>query len=837
MAKNLVIVESPAKAKTIEGFLGKDFQVKSCMGHIRDLSKDDDAVNVDKDYLPKYEIPPEKKEVVNGLKKLAKDSQEVWLATDEDREGEAISWHLAQVLGLDVVHTKRIVFHEITKPAILSAIENPRNINMNLVDAQQARRILDRLVGFELSPILWKKVKPSLSAGRVQSVAVRLIVEREREIAAFESHSSFQIKAILITPEGKEFTAELPGKLASEQEGLSFLEDCKDAQYRVSNLEIKPGKRSPAPPFTTSTLQQEASRKLGFPVGITMSVAQKLYEAGHITYMRTDSVNMSEEAIKAAKKEISSQYGDSFSQERRYANKISGAQEAHECIRPTYFQNHQISGTSQEQKLYQLIWKRALASQMSDALFERTVVDIDVSTRLEKLLAQGEVLKFEGFLKVYLEGKDDDQDEDQSGMLPQMQKGNPLSLKKMTATQKFTRPAPRYTEASLVKKMEELGIGRPSTYAPTISTILKRGYVVKEDREGKKRNFTVLTLVDKQINQVLSEENIGTEKAKLFPSDIGSVVTDFLSKHFPNIMDFQFTAKVEEEFDEIAKGLKKWQSMIDIFYQPFHQNVVVTEQSAEREKGERVLGNDPKTGKPISARIGRYGPVIQRGETTENEKPEFARLRKGQMIESITLEEALDLFRLPRVVGEFEESELKIGIGRFGPYVFNNEKYYSLTPEDDPYQITEERAIAIIQTKKEADANAPLPRNIGDYKGVNLIVNKGRFGPYVQFEKKYVSIPKSIDPLTITLDDAIVLIEKKLKADAEKVIRVFEERKDVQILNGRYGPYIAVGKQNVKIPKGAEPASLTLDDCLKLAKEQDPDKGKATKKAAPKKKK
>jgi len=760
MAKNLVIVESPAKAKTIEGYLGKDYEVKSSYGHIRDLSKDDDAVDVKNGFTPRYEIPADKKETVKTLKKLAKEAEQVWLATDEDREGEAISWHLADVLGLNVKTTKRIVFHEITKRAISQAIENPRTIDMNLVEAQQARRILDRLVGFELSPVLWKKIKPSLSAGRVQSVAVRLIVEREREIMNFAQAFSFKVVAKFDLEGNKILTAELSKKIPQKLDAEKFLDSCKGATYTIENLEVKPAKRSPAPPFTTSTLQQEAARKLGFSVSQTMLVAQKLYEAGYITYMRTDSVNLSDFALDAAKNEITSSYGNSFAQTRKYTKKNSSAQEAHEAIRPTDFATHEIDGDNQAQRLYSLIWKRSIASQMSDAQFEKTVATVNISTNKEKLTATGEVLKFEGFLKVYLEGTDDEGDEENAGMLPPLKIGEVLQLNQMQATQRFDRPAPRYTEASLVKKLEENGIGRPSTYAPTISTIIKRGYVVKEDRDGKQRNFETLTLKNDKVVSEIKEETYGTEKSKLFPSDIGSVVNDFLVKHFETILDYQFTASVEAEFDEIANGKIKWAKMLEKFYKPFHATVELTSESAEREKGERELGIDPKTGKKVIARIGRYGPLVQiGGGENEEDKPQFANLRAGQMIESISLEDALELFKLPRLVGTFEGKDIK--------------------------------------------------------------ANTGRFGPYIQHDSKFVSIPKGEDPMVINEARAIELIEAKRKAESEKLIKAFPENKDVQVLNGRWGPYLAIGKNNYKIPKDKDAKTITLEECLELAKEQD----------------
>jgi DNA topoisomerase-1 len=775
MAKNLVIVESPAKAKTIEKFLGKEFIVKSCYGHIRDLAKGDSAVDIKNNFLPQYEVDPEKKQLVKELKKLADDSELIWLASDEDREGEAISWHLSQVLNLKEDKTRRIVFHEITKPAILKAIENPRKIDMHLVDAQQARRVLDRLVGFEISPILWKKVKPSLSAGRVQSVAVRLIVEREREIQNFNSVFSYKVSAefLLTDGSGKRMKAELPKRFNAFTDAREFLERCKGAVYTIRNLETKPAKKSPAPPFTTSTLQQEASRKLGFSVSQTMTIAQKLYEAGLITYMRTDSVNLSELAIAASRKEIESHYGADFAQTRRYTTKSSGAQEAHEAIRPTYFENHTIDGDSGAKRLYDLIWKRTIASQMADAQLEKTTATIAISTTSEEFVATGEVLKFEGFLKAYMESKDDDNtDEENSGMLPPLNIGDKLELDEMNAVQKFSRPAPRYTEASLVKKLEELGIGRPSTYAPTISTIQKRGYVVKEDREGKERTFQQLTLKKDNICEEVKTEVYGSEKAKLFPSDIGSVVNDFLVKHFDAIMDYHFTAKVEKEFDEIAQGQLQWNRMIEEFYGPFHSTVEKTTETAEKQTGERLLGKHPESGKNVYVKIGRYGPLAQIGETTEDEKPQYASLRGTQTIETITLDEALDLFRLPRVVGNFEGKDMKVSIGKFGPYILHDNKFVSLPKGDDPYTIDEQRAIELIEAKR--------------------------------------------------------------KSDAEKLISTFtHEEHTVQVLNGRWGPYISVGKQNFKIPKGTDAKSLALDECLVLIDKQGGIKEE--KKSAPKK--
>jgi len=765
MAKNLLIVESPAKAKTIEGYLGKDFLVKSSYGHIRDLVKTDDAIDTSNNFTQRYEVPAEKKAVVSELKKLAKAAETVWLASDEDREGEAISWHLYETLGLDDEKTKRIVFHEITKPAILQAIETPRSIDFNLVNAQQARRVLDRLVGFELSPVLWKKVKPSLSAGRVQSVAVRLIVDREREINRFTAEAAFRIVAIFHTDNPKElFKAELPKRFSDVAGAERFLTDCIQADFVVNSLETKPSKRSPAAPFTTSTLQQEASRKLGFSVARTMAVAQRLYEAGRITYMRTDSVNLSDTALQGAEQEIRSAYGDKYHKRRQYRTKSAGAQEAHEAIRPTYFDQHTIGGDNAERRLYELIWKRAIASQMSEAEFEKTTAKIGVSTREEELVANGEVMRFDGFLKVYFESTDDehepnlDNDTD-NALLPPLTNGQQVQLKQMSATERFSRPPARYTEASLVKKLEELGIGRPSTYAPTISTIQNRGYVVKESRDGKPRDYRVVELGSGTISSQVKTEITGAEKSKLFPTDIGVVVNDFLVEHFNGIVDFNFTAKVEKEFDEIAQGMKEWTAMLHSFYGPFHQEVETTTKHADRATNERELGEEPGTGKRVSVRIGRFGPMVQIGSADDEEKPRYASLRPGQMIETITFEEALDLFKLPKKVGEFEGKEMTVAVGRFGPYIRHNNAFFSL--------------------------------------------------------------PKGLDPLDVTTESAIEIIRDKRQKDKEKIIKVFEENADARIENGRWGPFIRFGKQNVKIPKGTEVNDITYEDVVKWAAEDD----------------
>lgn len=767
--KNLVIVESPAKAKTIEKFLGADYIVKSCYGHIRDLAEKGISVDVNDRFKPKYTISDDKVKLVAELKSLAKDAEMIWLATDEDREGEAISWHLSEALGLNDSNTRRIVFHEITKPAILKAIENPRAIDKHLVDAQQARRILDRLVGFELSPVLWKKVKPSLSAGRVQSVAVRLIVEKEREINAFQSKATYKVTANFhpVNKDGSEdsaiLKAELGNKFETKEEANAFLEKCIPAKFDISGIEVKPGTKSPAPPFTTSTLQQEASRKLGFSLVRTMQVAQKLYEAGHITYMRTDSLNLSEIAIDDMDKEIRAQYGDNYAQTRRYTTKSDSAQEAHEAIRPTYISNKNIEGDAQEIRLYDLIWKRTIASQMANAKLERTIVKINVSTSEFELTATGEVLLFDGFLKVYLESKDEEEDEDVKGMLPTLVEGQTLSLMDMDATERYSRPSSRYTEAALVKKLEELGIGRPSTYAPTITTIQTREYVVKTNSEGTERPYKVLTLKGGAIKESTLTEIVGKDKGKLAPSDIGLLVNDFLIANFGNILDYTFTARVEKEFDEIAEGRIVWQDMLGSFYTPFHQTVESTLLNTDYVKSERLIGVDPKSGKNVYARIGRFGPCVQIGEVSSEEgsvKPQYASLKKGQLIETITIEEALELFKLPREVGIFEELPMMVGLGRFGPYIGHNKKFYSLGKTDDPYTIEADRAIEIILAKRTDEANKFIKEF--ELDGENIQILNGRFGPYISYKKLFVTIPKSMDPLNITPAECKELIDAKI---------------------------------------------------------------------------
>ena len=768
MQDNLVIVESPAKAKTIEKFLGKDYIVKSSFGHIRDLSKKELGIDIQHNFTPHYEISPDKKKVVAELEKLSKTAKTVWLASDEDREGEAISWHLAQVLNLDPKTTKRIVFHEITKNAILHAVENPRAIDMNLVNAQQARRILDRLVGFELSPVLWKKIKPSLSAGRVQSVAVRLIVERERKIMAFEPTEYYRIVADFIVrdDQGKSaaFKAELNHRLSSEQEALALLERCKTATFKVLSIDQKPSKRNPPAPFTTSTLQQEAGRKLGMSVSQIMSVAQRLYEAGYITYMRTDSVNLSGQAIAAAKEEVIREFGESYSEVRNFKTKTKGAQEAHEAIRPSYMNRAEIEGTSQEKRLYNLIWKRTMASQMASAQIERTVIDIEIEGAPERFVATGEVIKFDGFLRLYSEAVDEDSAEGEAAILPVMRIGDPLEAKSITASQRFTQSPARYSEASLVKHLEELGIGRPSTYAPTISTIITRGYVVKENREGVKRDYLQLKLDKGNITRKTLSEQVGKEKNKLSPTDIGMIVTDYLDEQFAAIMDYNFTATVEKQFDEIAEGTKSWVDMLQEFYGAFHPKVdQALESQPVKSNQPRLLGTDPQSGKPVFVKVGRFGPVAQIGGAEgDTDKPRFASLKKGQLVASITLEEALELFTLPRNLGTFEEKEVVIGIGKFGPYVRHDGKFVSLARTDDPYTIDLPRAIELIQEKRSKDLKSKEPiQTFAEEPGLQVL--NGRYGPYIAFNGKNYRIPKGQDPAALTLEQIREIIAKSKK--------------------------------------------------------------------------
>ena len=768
MGKNLVIVESPAKAKTIENYLGKDFTVKSSIGHIRDLPKKGGmAIDIENGFKPNYVISEDKKKVVNELKAEVKKADTIWLATDEDREGEAIAWHLTEALDLNKKDTKRIVFHEITKKAITNAVKNPRELDQNLINAQQARRIVDRLVGFELSPILWKKIKPGLSAGRVQSVALKLIVEREKEIINFNSSSSFRVMAEFTTLEGKQFKAELPKRMSSLHDAKNFLEKCKSAEFKIEDVQKKPAKKSPSAPFTTSTLQQEASRKLGFSVTQTMMVAQKLYESGKITYMRTDSVNLSNDALSAAQTAISNSYGENYSKRRTFSTKVKGAQEAHEAIRPTDMSKSTIDGESAHQKLYALIWKRTIASQMMDAQLDRTTAKINVSTTDEKFIAKGEVITFDGFMKVYLEGKDDET-ETEKGMLPPLELGANVNENEILGLERFSKHPPRYAEASLVKKLEELGIGRPSTYAATISTIQNRKYVVKQTTEAKQREIQAIIVKNGELKEEKRTENFGVEKGKLFPTSEGTVVCDFLEENFNNVMDYGFTSSVESEFDDIAEGKKVWNEMIAAFYGPFHQKVLEVDEHADRASGERLLGEDPKSGRNIYARVGRFGPMVQIGERQESDadpKPKYASLIGEQTVQTINLEQALELFRLPRVVGDFEGEEVVAAIGRFGPYLRYKGKFTSIKKTDDE------------------------------------------------------------DPLTIKLDRAIELIKIKIQADKDRLINNFDGEPLIQVLNGRYGPFVQItpekGKKiNLKIPKGTEPKSLNREDCLSLLREQ-----------------
>ncbi len=828
MTKNLLIVESPAKAKTIEKILGKNFTVKSSMGHVRDLTKGNNAVDVEKGFEPKYEVSPDKKRVVNDLKSWVKKVDEVWLATDEDREGEAISWHLCKVLGLDEYQTKRIVFREITRPAVLKAIEQPRKVDINLVNAQQARRVLDRLVGFELSELLWKKVKGKLSAGRVQSVAVKLIVDREREIQQFEITPFFRINALFeVTNEaGKKvlLKAESPVRFDKEADARSFLEKCIDAVFKIDDISVKPLKRKPAPPFTTSTLQQEASRKLGFSVSRTMMNAQRLYEQGFITYMRTDSTNLSEVAIDSIAKEIEQSFGKEYSKPRRFKTKKESAQEAHEAIRPSYIERQQVTSDRDQQRLYELIWKRTIASQMSEAELEKTTVKIGISTIPDaKLQAVGEVLKFDGFLKVYLESTDDEEENEAKGILPPLKVGQELDLNSMTATERFTRPPARYTEAGLVKKLEELGIGRPSTYAPTISKIMEegRGYVIKGNTDGTERSFKVLELnakkKPKKISEKTNTEMTGAIKNRLVPTDMGMVVSDFLSEHFTDIMNFGFTANIEKRFDHIAAGQEDWRKMLDGFYWPFHKNVEHTLEHAERASGERILGIDPESGRTLLVRMSKSGrPVVQigkRDELEENEKPKYANLRPGQSLESLNFEEALKLFELPKDLGEYQGKEVLVGVGRYGPYVKHGEVFISLKKGEDPLEVDMERAKELIIEKQKADAP------IGTYKGLPIQKGVGRFGPYIKWNDMFVSIPKRYDPDNLSTDEMFELIEKKIEKEANRYVKVWEDEK-ISIENGRWGPFIRFKKKSIKIPKKDDGKRVTSEEAKEMTLEE-----------------
>lgn len=824
MAKNLVIVESPAKAKTIEKFLGKDYKVTSCFGHIADLPSKELGVDVENNFKPNYIVDKDKKALVKQLKDLAAKSDTIWLASDEDREGEAISWHLAETLNLSKAKTRRIVFNSITKSAIQKAIDNPRAINYDLVNAQQARRVLDRLVGYELSPVLWKKIKPGLSAGRVQSVAVRLIVERERDIEAFNPVAAFKIAAEFATKDGSVFMAKLNGSFATKAEAMAFLKKNIGAKFTIASLDKKPAKKSPSAPFTTSTLQQEASRKLYFSVSRTMQVAQRLYEAGLITYMRTDSVNLSGEAISAAKEAILSNYGKEYSKVRNFKGKSKGAQEAHEAIRPTDMMLQSPTLEKDQSKLYELIWKRTLASQMSDAVLERTNVKINADKHQEEFVANGEVIKFEGFLKVYLEGKDEeDLSEEQEGMLPAMTRGETLRNNYITATERFTRPPYRYTEATLVKQLEELGIGRPSTYAPTISTIQNRGYVEKGSVDGTERNYAQLVLESGEIQDKSLTETIGSDKGKLVPTDIGIIVNDFLVDHFANILDYNFTAKVEKDFDEIAAGAEDWQKVMKDFYKDFHPNVVDVEENADRASGERVLGKDPKSGRQVSVRLGRFGPMVQIGTVEEEEKPLFASLLPDQSIGNITYEDAMELFKLPRKLGVFEGEEVEANVGRYGPYVRYGKKFVSLDPGESAFDIDLERAVELIRAKQKADAP------VATYKGKDVTKGKGRFGPFIKWDGMFINVNKKYDFDRLSEKDIAELIEAKLQKEAEKLVREWPEE-GIRIEKARWGRHtILKGKSKIELSKDVDPAKLSLNEVTALLDTKK--KGKKTKKS------
>lgn len=837
MVKNLVIVESPAKAKTIEKFLGSEYLVRSSFGHVRDLTKKGLGVDIEGGFIPQYEISAEKVKIVNELKKAAKEAETVWLASDEDREGEAIAWHLKEALSLKEEKIKRIVFHEITKSAILESVQHPRSIDDHLVNAQQARRVLDRLVGFEISPILWKKIKPALSAGRVQSVAVRLIVERENEIKNFLTVFFFKVTAVFEISNKygtNTFQAELNVKFKTEDEAKAFLEKCIPAAYTIASIDKKPAKKSPAPPFTTSTLQQESGRKLGLSVEKTMQIAQQLYESGKITYMRTDSLNLSDMALGVAKKEIGKLFGPEYVKIRKYRTSTKGAQEAHEAIRPTYIEHQGIDGDATQKKLYDLIWKRTIASQMSDAILEKTDIVIDISSfEKEKFIASGEVIKFDGFLKVYIESTDDESFNGNSGILPPMSAGEHPLLEEMQATQKYSQQPYRYAEASLVRKLEELGIGRPSTYAPTISTIQKRGYVVKQNKEGVSRPFKNLILKKEKIKEETKTEKTGYEKNKLFPTDIGTIVNDFLVQHFVNILDYNFTASVEKEFDEIAQGEKDWNEMIRDFYTPFHKQVENTLKTSERASGERLLGIDPVSGKNVYVKLGRYGPMIQIGDTESEEKPKFAGLNKGQSIDTIALSEALTLFNLPRVAGKYEDNDMIVGIGRFGPYIKLNNMFFSLSHKDDPYTVTEQRAIAVIEEKRKKDMEiaenkSKYPLKIGEYDGREVFIAMGKYGAYLKHGVDNVPLGRNVKPNSVTLEKAIETILSQKEKNTKKIIREFPGDEGVKVLNGRYGPYISNGRENYKIPKGKNPATLTIEDCREIINKGNSSSGKKT---------
>lgn len=830
MAKNLVIVESPAKAKTIEGYLGKDFVVKSSFGHVRDLSERGLSINIENNFEPIYEISEDKKKVVAELKKLAKEAEIVWLASDEDREGEAISWHLFQALNLDKSKTKRIVFNEITKKAITKAIEKPRDIDYNLVNAQQARRILDRLVGYELSPVLWKKVKPSLSAGRVQSVAVRLIVERERERQNFSVTSFYRINSLFVPhkSELKSFKAELNHKFDTGNQAEDFLKKCSEFEFSIENVETKPASKSPSAPFTTSTLQQEASRKLGYSVARTMQLAQKLYESGKITYMRTDSVNLSDYALEAAENAIHQLFGKPYHNRRQFTTKSKGAQEAHECIRPTDMTVQVAGNDASEERLYELIWKRTIASQMSDARLEKTNIYVHAPDSY-KFIARGEVIKFDGFLKVYMESSDEEDEEKNDQILPDIKAGDRVNYKEIIATERFTIPPARYTEASLVKKLEELGIGRPSTYAPTISTIQKRGYVVKEEKPGTERRYNVYTLKDNQVTTKHNTEITGAEKNKLSPTDIGMVVNDFLVENFKKIMDYNFTASVEKEFDEIAEGEVEWEKMIRRFYDPFHENVELTEKEAGKVTGKRMLGVDPDSGKNVYVLIGRYGPMAQIGEVEDEEKPKFASLQKNQSIETITLSEVLDLFKLPKSLGSFQNNEVIVGIGRFGPYVKYLDSFISLAKGEDPMSVDLDRAIQLIKSKNEADAP------IAFYEEEPVQKGTGRFGPFIKWKGMFINVSRKYDFNNLSQSDIEELIESKKQKDIDKVIHNWVDE-GIKVEKARWGRAVILkGKLKIELPKTVNAEKLTLDEVKTLIAEKSPAQKKKT--ASPKSKK
>lgn len=828
MAKNLVIVESPAKAKTIEKFLGKDFKVESSFGHIADLPSKELGVDVDGDFKPKYRVSSDKKAVVKKLKELAKKAELVWLASDEDREGEAIAWHLAETLKLDKEKTRRIVFHEITKSAIQRAIENPRGIDYNLVDAQQARRVLDRIVGYELSPVLWRKVKSGLSAGRVQSVSVRLIVEREREIEGFKPEAVYRIEGEFAVENGSSFKARLPKTFGTKEEAYSFLQSNIGASFKVANLEKKPAKKSPAAPFTTSTLQQEASRKLYFSVSKTMTMAQRLYEAGLITYMRTDSTNLSNEARQSAEAEITNSFGANYSHPRNYTGNSKGAQEAHEAIRPTDFSRKNVAIERDQARLYELIWKRAIASQMSDAQLERTNVKISADKHNELFAANGEVIKFDGFLKVYLEGTDDE-DLEQQGMLPALSIDQQLIKNGITATQRYSRAPYRYTEASLVKKLEELGIGRPSTYAPTISTIQNRGYVEKGTVEGVNRNYTQFVLRNGSISENTLSEKVGSDKGKLVPTDIGMIVTDFLVNHFENILDYNFTAKVEEDFDDIAEGKEDWTAMMKSFYKNFHPQVEDVQENAGRESGERILGTDPESGRQVSVRLGKFGPMVQIGTVDDEEKPLFASLSPEQQLNTITYEEAMDLFKLPKTLGEYQNETVEVNNGRYGPYVKYGKKFVSLPKGVNPLSVELEEAIEIIKEKEKADAPIYM------YKELPVVKGKGRFGPFIKWNNMFINVNKKYDWDNLSESDIIELIETKIQKDKDKLVHHWEAE-GIKVEKARWGRHnIIKGKLKIELPKTVNAQELTLDEVIALIEKNAPKK-KTTKRKTPSKK-